>query len=236
MGDYTNMSNYYDLIMTSGYYDYKKIVNELISSANFQNILEIGCGTGLIIEELASRKNEIEITGFDLTQAMLAIARPRLNKFNHVHLEHQNVIELDLKKQFDLAFSYGGVWYFVMDGINEPFLVSHIYDEQANIQGLSRVANHVKANGHLLLGVQGPHRDYQSQIKNGFVYSQSIEPLEHGFSKQYFLHDGDKQLMQQRIDYRTYPMKEAMDLFKSFGFDYLPSSQVSPQFQRFVKS
>ncbi|NBO40197.1 MAG: class I SAM-dependent methyltransferase, partial [Betaproteobacteria bacterium] len=121
MGDYTNMSNYYDLIMTSGYYDYKKIVNELISSANFQNILEIGCGTGLIIEELASRKNEIEITGFDLTQAMLAIARPRLNKFNHVHLEHQNVIELDLKKQFDLAFSYGGVWYFVMDGINEPY-------------------------------------------------------------------------------------------------------------------
>jgi hypothetical protein len=31
-------------------------------------------------------------------------------------------------------------------------------------------------------------------------------------------------------------MKEAMDLLKSFGFDYLPSSQVSPQFQRFVKS
>lgn len=25
MGDYTNMSGYYDLIMTSGYYDYKKL-------------------------------------------------------------------------------------------------------------------------------------------------------------------------------------------------------------------
>ena len=30
MGDYTNMSNYYDLIMTSGYYDYKKIVNDFV--------------------------------------------------------------------------------------------------------------------------------------------------------------------------------------------------------------
>ena len=140
MGDYTNMSNYYDLIMTSGYYDYKKIVNDLISSANSHDVLEIGCGTGLIIEELASRKNDIEITGFDLTQAMLDIARQRLNKFDHVTLEHQNVIGLNLNKQFDLAFSYGGVWYFVMDGVNEPFLVSHIYDEQANVNGLSKVS------------------------------------------------------------------------------------------------
>ena len=28
MGDYTNMSAYYDWIMTSGYYDYKKIVEK----------------------------------------------------------------------------------------------------------------------------------------------------------------------------------------------------------------
>jgi ubiquinone/menaquinone biosynthesis C-methylase UbiE len=126
MGDYTNMSNYYDLIMTSGYYDYKKIVNELILCADFDNVLEIGCGTGLIIEELASRKKDIEITGIDLTQAMLAIARQRLNKFDHVTLAHQNVTGLTLNKEFDLAFSYGGVWYFVMDGVNEPFLVSHI--------------------------------------------------------------------------------------------------------------
>ena len=29
MGDYTNMSSYYDVIMTSGYYDYAQIVNDL---------------------------------------------------------------------------------------------------------------------------------------------------------------------------------------------------------------
>ena len=31
MGDYTNMSGYYDLIMTSGYYDYQKIVDHLLN-------------------------------------------------------------------------------------------------------------------------------------------------------------------------------------------------------------
>ena len=236
MGDYTNMSNYYDLIMTSGYYDYQKIVTELISSAKFDEVLEIGCGTGLIIEELASRKNDIEITGFDLTQAMLDIARQRLNKFEHVTLEHQNVVGLNLNKQFDLAFSYGGVWYFVMDGVNEPFLVSHIYDEQANVKGLSKVSDHVKSGGHLLLGVQGPHHNYESPIKNGFIYSQTIEPLEHGFSKQYFLHDGDNQLMQQRIDYRTYNLKQAMELLGSFGFVHQANQQSIPQFQSFVKA
>ena len=93
MGDYTNMSHYYDLIMTSGYYDYKKIVNELVGSSDFANVLEIGCGTGLILEELAHRKSNIEITGFDLTAAMLAIAKQRLLAYENVQLTQQNVVE-----------------------------------------------------------------------------------------------------------------------------------------------
>ena len=130
MGDYTNMSGYYDLIMTSGYYDYPKIVNALLESPNFRSVLEMGCGTGLILEELAQRKKDIAITGFDLTEAMLVIAKQRLSVFPEVRLVQQNVTELDLHQQYDVAFSYGGVWYFVMDGVNEPFLVSHIYDHE----------------------------------------------------------------------------------------------------------
>lgn len=236
MGDYTKMSGYYDLIMTSGYYDYEKIVNELVACGDFHHVLEIGCGTGLILEELAGRKNDIAITGFDLTEAMLAIAKKRLDKFDHVQLEHQNVTGLSLHKQYDLAFSYGGVWYFVMDGVNEPFLVSHIYDAQSNWDGLSKVASHVQSKGRLLLGVQGPHRDYHSPVTNGYVYSQTIQPIEHGFTKHYFLHDGGVQLMEQRIDYRTYTFAEALDMLASLGFIYQPTSQALPQFQSFVKA
>ncbi len=32
MGDYTNMAGYYDVIMTSGYYDYAKIVDSLVDA------------------------------------------------------------------------------------------------------------------------------------------------------------------------------------------------------------
>ena len=68
------------------------------------------------------------------------------------------------------------------------------------------------------------------------MYSQTIEPLENGFSKQYFLHDGDNQLMQQRIDYRTYNLKQALELLGSFGFVHQTTQQSSPQFQSFVKT
>ena len=75
MGDYTNMAGYYDLIMTSGYYDYDQIVSQLMQKANFRRVLEIGCGTGLIIEALAKRRPDVEIAGIDLTQAMQHILR-----------------------------------------------------------------------------------------------------------------------------------------------------------------
>ena len=48
MGDYSNMARYYDVIMTSGYYDYAKIVDNLVLQDSVEKVLEIGCGTGLI--------------------------------------------------------------------------------------------------------------------------------------------------------------------------------------------
>ena len=86
MGDYTNMAGYYDVIMTSGYYDYAKIVDSLVSHHPERNVLEIGCGTGLILEELAKRQPKLPITGIDLTAPMLSIAQKRLASFPTVSL------------------------------------------------------------------------------------------------------------------------------------------------------
>lgn len=138
MGDYSNMASYYDVIMTSGYYDYAKIVDNLVLQDSVEKVLEIGCGTGLILEELARRKSSVQISGIDLTEPMLAIAKERLKSFKNVALSQQNVCHLSLPSAHDLAFSYGGVWYFVIDGDKEPFLVSHIPDHGANLQGIKK--------------------------------------------------------------------------------------------------
>ena len=76
MGDYTNMSAYYDLIMTSGYYDYQKIVENIVKDKNFDSVLEIGCGWGGFAE-LAAREGA-QVTGLTLSSEQLAFAQQRL--------------------------------------------------------------------------------------------------------------------------------------------------------------
>lgn len=64
------MSAYYDAIMTNGYYDYQAIVNELMHYSFSGNSLEVGCGTGLILEELAQRCSTGKIVGIDAAERL----------------------------------------------------------------------------------------------------------------------------------------------------------------------
>jgi SAM-dependent methyltransferase len=236
MGDYSNMASYYDVIMTSGYYDYAKIVDSLVLHDSIEKVLEIGCGTGLILEELARRNSKIEISGIDLTAPMLAIAKKRLQSFKNVTLSQQDVCRLRLPSAHDLAFSYGGVWYFVIDGDKEPFLVSHIPDHEANLQGFEKMAQHIAPNGTLLLGIQGPHHDYETVISNGMKYSQKIDPTDIGFTKHYYLADGPQTLMAQTVIYRTYNFDQAKNMLSAHGLTYVPETHDNKLFLRFSKT
>jgi SAM-dependent methyltransferase len=235
MGDYTNMAGYYDVIMTSGYYDYAKIVDSLVAHHPQRSVLEIGCGTGLILEELAKRQPQLPITGIDLTAPMLSIAQKRLAPFSTVSLSQQNITELSLNEEHELAFSYGGVWYFVIDGEKEPFLVSHIADEQSNRLGFEHLSKHIAVGGTLLLGIQGPHHDYKTVISNGMTYSQKIESTGIGFTKHYYLHDGESKLMDQTVHYRTYNFAQAKELMGAYGFEYVPEKDRNQLFLQFKK-
>jgi SAM-dependent methyltransferase len=229
------MAEYYDTIMTSGYYDYKKIVDSLLRYSPVKKTLEIGCGTGLILEELAKRKATDTIVGIDLTESMLNIAQKRLQPFPNVTLLLQNVLHLTLPEKYDLAFSYGGVWYFVMDGDKEPVLISHIPDDAGNHQGFAQVAEHISKNGILLLGIQGPHYNYEKVIANGMTYSQEIIPCDNGFIKNYHLTDKSKSVMSQTTDYRTYSFTEALALLAKHGFEYQPTEKNDGLFLQFKK-
>ncbi len=230
------MSSYYDLIMTSGYYDYEKIVENIVFDGQFDSVLEIGCGTGLILQELGQKKPGTDIMGVDLTESMLSIASERLQSFPNISLSLQNVTQINLDKQYDLAFSYGGVWYFVIDGDKEPFMVSHLADDEDNHRGLERISRHVSHGGKLMLGIQGPHHDYEKPIKNGMIYSQKIEPSDSGFTKHYFLADDADIVMSQTIRYRIYDFDEALALLGKYGFGYDPASGHGSHFIEFRKS
>ena len=235
MGDYTNMSAYYDDIMTSGYYDYAGIVDSLLTHQPFANALEIGCGTGLILEELSTRQPRLALTGIDLTEAMLVIAQRRLQKHPNITLLQGDVIHFQLAQQYELAFSYGGVWYFVIDGDKEPFMVSHLAADADNHHGLARLAAHVRPGGTLLLGIQGPHHNYERVISNGMRYSQTIAPSADGFTKNYYLTDGPNTVMAQTLQYRTYSFADACRMLSAQRFEYAPQQGREHRFLAFTK-
>nr|MDZ8061902.1 class I SAM-dependent methyltransferase [Nostoc sp. EkiNYC01] len=235
MSSYTPMSHYYDTIMTSGYYNYEIIANSILNYMSARKILEIGCGTGLILEKLAHMQVFDTIVGVDLTEEMLAIAEKRLHLFSHVKLSLQNIIDLSLPEEYDLAFSYGGVWYFVIDGDREPFLVSHLVSDVDNHQGFARLTKHIRPQGKLLLGIQGPHFDYNKVVSNGMVYSQKISPSQRGFIKDYYLLNGSEIMMQQTLHYSTYSFAEAQGLLETYGFKYKPAETTNKLFLEFEK-
>jgi len=188
------------------------------------------------LEALAKRRPDLAITGIDLTQAMLDIALPRLKAFSNVSLACENVTDMQLSHPYEVAFSYGGVWYFVFDGDKEPFMVSHIPDAQGNLQGLEQVAAHIAPGGKLLLGIQGPHHNYQKTISNGMLYGQQIDPHPDGFIKHYYLDDGPQRVMAQTVQYRTYGFAQALAMLEALGLHFLPDSRQGPQFLAFAKS
>jgi 16S rRNA A1518/A1519 N6-dimethyltransferase RsmA/KsgA/DIM1 with predicted DNA glycosylase/AP lyase activity len=53
MNEYTGIADYYDLLMTSGYYNHEKVAKEIADIVSReQSIIEIGVGTGLLLEKL----------------------------------------------------------------------------------------------------------------------------------------------------------------------------------------
>ena len=124
----------------------------------------------------------------------------------------------------------------MVDGNQEPFLVSHLDREDENRLGLAQVACHVKTGGRLLLGTQGPHYKYSKTVSNGMIYSQNIEKTESGFIKNYQLSDKSQIVMSQTINYRTYSWSSALNLLAEQGFVTVSVTHQSEQFMVFVKA
>jgi len=104
LNTYEGIAEYYDTLMTDGYYDYNEISDSLCEVIGDRtDILELGVGTGLVVEKVLERKPNFKITGVDNTQAMIEKAQTRIG--NRMTYELQDVTKLDLPNKFDAAFS-----------------------------------------------------------------------------------------------------------------------------------
>jgi SAM-dependent methyltransferase len=246
MSDYTDMTQFYDLIMNSGYYNYPAIVDNLARLEDVESVLEIGVGTGLILELLAERRPELKLTGVDLTAAMLDQAAERLRRHPHIGLHRQDVVALDLKQTFDVIFSYGGPMYFTpAETAGDFVLISHIREEEGNRLALERLAEHSRPGAMLMLGIQPAHSNYSRPIltstaagtnePRGLRYHQQLTPIPGGFRKQYMVTQFEATVMDMSIDYRTTGFPDAVELLDKCGWDLRDDPIHTPMFLPFQR-
>ena len=81
-------------------------------SANTENLLDLGCGTGLELDEIYKIKPDIKVTGVDLTQAMLDKLKQK-HPDKSLTLINANYFAYDFgERNFETAISFQTMHHF----------------------------------------------------------------------------------------------------------------------------
>ncbi|MGK7896616.1 MAG: class I SAM-dependent methyltransferase [Xenococcus sp. (in: cyanobacteria)] len=77
------------------------------------SILELACGTGELTKLLLERNPQQQITGVDISESMLEIARNKLDAYPNVSLHHTSVTSLPFdNNSFDIVICANAFHYF----------------------------------------------------------------------------------------------------------------------------
>lgn len=95
----------YDTKALNHYYFYKvnQAVLKLLQPGANSSLLDVGCGTGILLEQLASTRDGMHLYGLDVSEGMLAWAKQKLAKYSNVELQLGSVAELPYE---DNRFDY----------------------------------------------------------------------------------------------------------------------------------
>jgi SAM-dependent methyltransferase len=149
---YTNLARYYDL-ENADFTEDLDLWLELAEAAGGP-VLELGCGTGRVLLNLARRG--YAVTGIDNAPEMLARLHARLNAASQRHLATPPVVvearmeDFELPQRFALAIM--------------PYnTFMHLLTPEAQLGVLARVRRHLAPGGRLALDLPNPGDAYAAQ-------------------------------------------------------------------------
>jgi S-adenosylmethionine-diacylgycerolhomoserine-N-methlytransferase len=168
----------------------RRRLNELIASKlSPDRVLEVGCGTGVNLAFLARRLPDAKLTGVDLSEAMLAKARKRLERHrltSRVELVHDRYPALPSSsslegRRFDvISFSYsltmmGPVVRDALDAARSSLSngghIAMVDFHDSNFPGFRQwmALNHVEVKGQLLPHLDELFEPSMRQIRSAFL-------------------------------------------------------------------
>ena len=93
-----------------------EMVNDALAIENTDHVLDIGCGTGKLIRNMANQINEGYIEGVDFSHSMVSTARKKNKK--HIHKGIVKIVEGDFdstpyhNESFDKACSINTIYFW----------------------------------------------------------------------------------------------------------------------------
>ena len=102
-----------------------------------EKLLDLGCGTGLELDEILQKRPKLEVTGIDLSEDMLG----RLSaKHPQVHTIRADYFRYDFGKEaYDMAVSFESLHHFKPEKKLEPVSYTHldVYKRQHKDRGMA---------------------------------------------------------------------------------------------------
>ena len=139
---FTAIAPFYDLDFED-YYDDVSFYQSL-AEYHGDTILELGCGTGRVAVPLA--QSGLKVTGVDINDAMLAVAKQRMGTRKGLTLKRGDMTDLDLKQTYALVtVPLGGV--------------QHLASVDAFVDAIAVMARHLAPGGVAVVDIEAPHRD-----------------------------------------------------------------------------
>ncbi len=232
---YGGMSPYYDAFVRAQR-DYDAIAAALLELlGDAATVLDVGVGTGLVVEHLLKRRPALDVTGIDVSPGLLAQARARLG--DRVRLHHADVCALDLGRRFDAAYSRGGAWTFVRDG-GRPALASHILDLDAIGESFARVAAHLRPGGRLIISSSNAHAGSEGRLDGDVRYDRRTTVREDADQRvlvlEYTFRAPGRPPAHQRVEARLLDAGRVERIARAAGL--APRAGADPQFMTFERA
>ncbi|MCP3923880.1 MAG: class I SAM-dependent methyltransferase [Desulfobacterales bacterium] len=160
----------YNLLVMSSYYEsLRTIANKEVVKEN-NNIIDIGCGSGLILDHLSEKllSTNSNYTGLELTSSGVSASRRRIKKLGIE--KHANVYSADMCVEFPIKQNS-------MDIAIAHFSLYVLSSRENRILALKNITSVLKEDGVMLLALPATNYNAAQQVKSSIDIDQKSEML-----------------------------------------------------------
>lgn len=223
MEKYRDFAYYYDSLMYDVDYEaWYGFLREILEKEKMEygNVLEMGCGTGNMSEQICRDDRVKAVTCFDLSEEMLIIAKEKLSGNANLDIIKQDMTDMNISKKFDLILS-------CCDSIN------YIVEEEDLEKVFQKSYELLNPGGALLFDINSYYK--LSEIIGNNVFTEDREGVYYVWENEYeeetelcnfyltfFIEDresGSYSRFDEHHIERAYRVEKVIEILRNTGFE-----------------